>query len=482
MAPKVRTRFAPSPTGFMHIGNLRTALYAYLFAKSKGGDFVLRIEDTDQARYVEGATDVIYNTLRASNLPHDEGPDVGGNYAPYVQSERKQVYKQYALQLIERGEAYYCFCSKQELEQRKTEEGYDRHCRHLTAAEVQHNLSQGKPYVIRQKVPVDGLTSFEDAVFGEITVDNKTLDDQVLLKSDGLPTYNFANVVDDHLMQISHILRGSEYLSSNPKYILLYKAFGWDVPQFIHLPLIMGKNDDGSVTKLSKRHGATGFQELVDNGYLPSAIINYIALLGWSPKNDRELFTMPQLIEAFLVEGINKSPAVFDYQKLDWMNGEHIKLLPFDQFCTIALPFANIQDTPLADKWREIAALLQSRLHRLSQIPQMIAFLHQVAPYDTQLFVNQKNKSTLATSVDCLNAALTVFNSLQEWNADTLYAAFSELAQSKGIKFGQVMWAPRIALSGLLVTPGGAIEIMSIIGKPAAVQRVESALQLLMGK
>lgn len=482
MAPKVRTRFAPSPTGFMHIGNLRTALYAYLFAKSKGGDFVLRIEDTDQARYVEGATDVIYNTLRASNLPHDEGPDVGGNYAPYVQSERKQVYKQYALQLIERGEAYYCFCSKQELEQRKTEEGYDRHCRHLSKDEVQHNLSQGKPYVIRQKVPVDGLTSFEDAVFGEITVDNKTLDDQVLLKSDGLPTYNFANVVDDHLMQISHILRGSEYLSSNPKYILLYKAFGWDVPQFIHLPLIMGKNDDGSVTKLSKRHGATGFQELVDNGYLPSAIINYIALLGWSPKNDRELFTMPQLIEAFLVEGINKSPAVFDYQKLDWMNGEHIKLLPFDQFCTIALPFAKIQDTPLAGKWREIAALLQSRLHRLSQIPQMIAFLHQVAPYDTQLFVNQKNKSTLATSVDCLNAALTVFNSLQEWNADTLYAAFSELAQSKGIKFGQVMWAPRIALSGLLVTPGGAIEIMSIIGKPAAVQRVENALQLLMGK
>ncbi|GHT68839.1 glutamate--tRNA ligase [Bacteroidia bacterium] len=463
----------------MHIGNLRTALYAYLFAKSRGGDFVLRIEDTDQDRYVEGAIDVIYNTLRISNLPHDEGPDVGGNYGSYVQSERKEIYKQYALQLVEKGEAYYCFCSKEEVESGKTEEGYNRHCRNLSTDEVKKQLAAGKPYVIRQRVPMDGKTHFNDLVFGAIEVENKTLDDQILLKSDGLPTYNFANVVDDHLMLISHVLRGSEYLSSNPKYILLYKAFGWETPEFIHLPLIMGKNADGTVTKLSKRHGATGFQELVDDGYLPSAIINYIALLGWSPKNDREIFSLAELTATFAVEGINKSPAVFDYQKLDWMNSEHIKQLPFDEFCKLAQPFARIENTPLASQWNTIAQLLQSRLHKLSQIPELIAFLHQVAPYDTQLFVHAKNKSTVESSLAILTAVLNLLTAVDTWNGEVLHNVLGDFAQSQNIKFGPLMWPIRIALSGLSVTPGGALEIMAIIGKEQSLQRIANAITQL---
>jgi glutamyl-tRNA synthetase len=476
---QIRTRFAPSPTGFMHIGNLRTALYGYLFAKSKGGAFVLRIEDTDRERYVEGATDVIYNTLRLAGLPHNEGPDIGGNFAPYVQSERCDIYKHYALQLVERGEAYYCFCSKEETDAAKTEEGYNRHCRNLAADEVQHNLQDGRPYVIRQKMPLDGSTVYNDLVFGTIEVENRLLDDQILLKSDGMPTYNFANVVDDHLMQISHVIRGSEYLSSTPKYVLLYKGFGWDVPEFVHLPLIMGKNADGSVAKLSKRHGATGFQELIDDGYLPGAIVNYIALLGWSPKDDREIFTMPELVATFDLAGINKSPAVFDYQKLNWVNGEHIKLMPFGEFCAMALPFAKVQSTPLETKWTLIATLLQPRLHKFSQIPEMIDFLHHLPPYDAELFVNQKNKSTVASSIDILATALDMLKSLDTWDAASLHDVCSTLAQSKGIKFGTIMWPLRIALSGLTVTPGGATDIMEIIGREQALQRIEAGLAKL---
>jgi glutamyl-tRNA synthetase len=463
----------------MHIGNLRTALYAFLFAKSKAGDFVLRIEDTDRERYVEDATQVIYDTLKTAGITHDEGPDVGGQFGPYIQSERKAIYKEYALELIRNDEAYYCFCSKETLDLSKTEEGYNRHCRYLSPEEIRRNLDEGKSYVIRQKVRLEGQTVFNDAVFGEIVVDNKTLDDQILLKSDGLPTYNFANVVDDHLMQITHVIRGSEYLSSNPKYLLLYNAFRWDVPEFIHLPLILGKNEDGSVTKLSKRHGATGFQELVDAGYLPSAIINYIALLGWSPKNDREIFSLSELIETFSIQGINKSPAIFDYQKLDWINGEHIKALPLEDFVSLSFPYSHTQGTVLENKWNEIAQLLQSRIHTFTQIPEMIDFLYELKPYDAEFFVNKKNKTTQESSAEVIDAVLELLTPLEDWNVPVLKETLSHFAESRGIKFGQLMWSLRIAVSGLLVTPGGGIEIMDIIGKEASFRRFMYAKSLL---
>ena len=343
----------------MHIGNLRTALFAYLFAKSMNGKFILRIEDTDQGRYVEGATDVIYSTLRTAGLIHDEGPDIGGPYGPYTQSERKGMYRQYAEELVAKGEAYYCFCQKDDKDTESSVEGYDRHCRNLSKEEVQAALDAGKPYVIRQRIPLDGTTSWNDMVYGEITVENSTLDDQVLLKSDGMPTYNFANVVDDHLMHITHIIRGSEYLSSNPKYLLLYKAFGWEAPEYIHLPLINGKNPDGTISKLSKRHGAVSFQALLEQGYIPEGIINYIAMLGWSPKSEQEIFTMDELIAQFSVSGIHKSPAVFDYQKLDWVNGKHISMMDPAVFRTLALPFSGMEGTALESKWEKTASLMQ---------------------------------------------------------------------------------------------------------------------------
>jgi glutamyl-tRNA synthetase len=461
----------------MHIGNLRTALYAFLFAKSRKGDFILRIEDTDRERQVADATQVIYDTLKTAGIRHDEGPDTGGEYGPYVQSERKEIYKEYALALVEKGEAYYCFCSK---EDSKTDEGYDRHCRYLTREEIQKNLESGKPYVIRQKIKLEGQTVFNDAVFGEIAVDNKTLDDQILLKSDGMPTYNFANVIDDHLMEISHVIRGTEYLSSNPKYMLLYNAFGWEIPEFIHLPLILGKNEDGSVTKLSKRHGATGFRELIDEGYLPSAIINYITLLGWSPKNDREIFFMPDLIESFTIQGINKSPAVFDYKKLDWINSEHIKLLPFEEFSRLSFPHSQTEDTVLENKWNEIALLLQSRIHKFTQIPEMIHFLYQLDPYDVELFVNKKNKSSLESSLEIIEASLEVIKPVEAWTHSAINDLFTGFSQERNIKFGHLMWPLRIALSGLAVTPGGAIEIMSVIGKDETVRRLNRAIESIL--
>ncbi|MBQ6627016.1 MAG: glutamate--tRNA ligase, partial [Ruminococcus sp.] len=372
---KVRTRFAPSPTGFMHVGNLRTALYEYLVAKSLDGVFVLRIEDTDRERYVEGAVDVIYNTLNTAGLIHDEGPDKGGEYGPYVQSERKDMYLPYAEQLIKEGKAYRCFCTKERLEEVQNSTvggGYDRHCRDLSQEEIDKLLAEGTPYVIRQKMPIEGETKFVDAVFGEITVDNSELQDQILIKADGYPTYNFANVIDDHTMGITHVVRGSEYLSSTPKYNLLYDAFGWEIPTYIHLPLINGKNDDGTVSKLSKRHGSTGFEDLIKDGYLPQAIINYIALLGWCPKDNQEIFTLDELCKVFDISGISKSPSVFDYDKLDWFNAEYIRNMSVEEFAAVADPYFT---QALGDKELDrikLASILQQRTVKLTDIPDTI--------------------------------------------------------------------------------------------------------------
>ena len=478
---KVRTRFAPSPTGFMHVGNLRTALYEYLIAKSLGGTFVLRIEDTDQERKVEGAVDIIYNTLKAAKLFHDEGPDVGGEYGPYVQSERKDIYLPYAKQLIDEGKAYYCFCTKERLDSLRANSddpgaGYDRHCRDLPQEEVQRLLDSGTPYVIRQKMPLEGSTTFEDAVFGTITVDNSELQDQILIKADGYPTYNFANVIDDHTMNITHVVRGCEYLSSTPKYNLLYEAFGWEIPTYIHLPLIMGKNDDGSVSKLSKRHGATSFEDLVKAGFLPEAIINYIALLGWCPKDNREMFTIEELIENFSIDGISKSPAVFDYDKLEWFNGEYIKAMSVEKFAETAMPYFK-QAVPSKElDWVKVASILQQRTTKLTQIPEKISFFENQPEYEKDLFVNKKSKTTLENSAPLLKAAIEALDALPEWNHDTIHDCLIELAQKLEVKNGTVMWPVRIAASGMAVTPGGAVEILDILGKEESMQRLNNGL------
>lgn len=476
MNGNIRTRFAPSPTGYMHLGNLRTALYAFLYAKSQKGKFILRIEDTDRERYVEDATQKIYNTLADAGISYDEGPDQGGEYGPYIQSERREIYKKYALDLVEKGGAYFCFCSKDDS---RTEEGYDRHCRDLSREIIHENLDLGKPYVIRQKINLEGSTSFNDAVFGEIKVENNKLDDQVLLKRDGLPTYNFAHVIDDHLMKITHVIRGSEYLSSTPKYIQLYDAFNWDKPEYIHLPLILGRNEDGSVTKLSKRHGAVSFQELIQEGYLPAAIINYIALLGWSPKGDKELFSVAELIDAFSIRDINKNSPVFDYKKLDWINSEHIKLLSPDDFSVIAYPFSKVSGTVLEHKWKEIATLLHSRVHKFTQIPEMIGFMFELCPYSTDLFINKKNQSTIESSIKILRASLEIIKSIPQWNQDAIFSAFENFSLSKNTKLGYIMWPLRIALSGLTVTPGGAMDIMYVIGREEAMVRLSYAIELI---
>lgn len=461
----------------MHIGNLRTALFAYLFAKSMNGKFILRIEDTDQGRYVEGATDVIYSTLRTAGLIHDEGPDIGGPYGPYTQSERKGMYRQYAEELVAKGEAYYCFCQKDDKDTESSVEGYDRHCRNLSKEEVQAALDAGKPYVIRQRIPLDGTTSWNDMVYGEISVENSTLDDQVLLKSDGMPTYNFANVVDDHLMHITHIIKGSEYLSSNPKYLLLYKAFGWEAPEYIHLPLINGKNPDGTISKLSKRHGAVSFQALLEQGYIPEGIINYIAMLGWSPKSEQEIFTMDELIAQFSVSGIHKSPAVFDYQKLDWVNGKHISMMDPAVFRTLALPFSGMEGTALESKWEKTASLLQSRIGKMSEIPEKTAFLHELPDYSTELFINKKNKSTLETSAAILKKAANTLSTVDDWSEEVLLDTVTGMASEAGLKIGPFTWPIRIALSGLLVTPGGAIDLLYILGKEESLRRITKAIE-----
>ncbi len=479
---EVRTRFAPSPTGFMHVGNLRTALYSYLIARAMKGKFILRIEDTDQARFVEGAVDTIYKTMAAAGLHHDEGPDNGGAFGPYIQSERRSLYKKYALELVEKGAAYYCFCDKNEPENddedgTETHGGYDGRCRELKADEVAAALAAGKPYVIRQKIDREGVSTFTDLVFGEITIENKVLDDQILLKQDGMPTYNFANVVDDHLMKISHVVRGSEYLPSTPKYNMLYRAFGWEIPQYVHLPLIMGRNADGSVSKLSKRHGSVSFENLMNEGYLPEAVINYIALLGWSPKNDREIFSLAELEEIFSIAGLNKAPAVFDYTKLKWMNGEYTKVMDSGAFSSMAFAASGLSGTALEGKWPQIAALLQSRIGLVSEIPGKVAFLLNRPDFDSELFVNKKNKCDRETALNILTDFITAADSLPEWENDPLFALLQQTAAKYNMK--SVMWAVRIALSGETVTVGGATDIMTIIGREESLKRLRSALEQL---
>ncbi|MGN0453365.1 MAG: glutamate--tRNA ligase [Ruminococcus sp.] len=478
----VRTRYAPSPTGFMHVGNLRTALYEYLIAKSQGGKFVLRIEDTDRERLVEGAVDVIYNTLMVAGLNHDEGPDVGGEYGPYVQSERKDMYLPYAEQLIKEGKAYRCFCTKERLEKLSSESaggGYDGHCRDLPQEEIDRLLSEGVPYVIRQKMPSEGSTTFSDAVFGDITVENSELTDQILIKSDGYPTYNFANVIDDHTMGITHVVRGCEYLSSTPKYNLLYEAFGWEIPTYVHLPLIMGKNEDGSVSKLSKRHGATGFEDLVREGYLPQAIINYIALLGWCPKSNQEIFTLEELCENFHVDEISKSPSVFDYDKLTWLNGEYLRAMSEEEFTAVLKPYYDevFGDTPYdAEK---LFGILHERTVKLTDVPEMIAFFKELPEYDKELFVNKKSKTTLENVPDILKAVYDELSALGTWNAESIKECLMNLALRLELKNGTVMWPARIAAAGKTVTPGGAVEILDILGREEALKRIEAGLNKL---
>ena len=476
----VRTRFAPSPTGFMHVGNLRTALYAWLLARSGKGKFILRIEDTDQARFVENAVEVIYNTLASAGLDHDEGPDKDGGFGPYVQSERKNLYRPFAEELVKSGHAYYCFCEKSE--EPTTEagttfvDGCPSRCVDLTPAEVQAKLDAGVPYVIRQKIDRSGVVSFHDLVFGDITIEAKVLDDQILIKQDGMPTYNFANVIDDHLMQITHVVRGSEYLSSTPKYNLLYQAFGWDIPQYVHLPLIMGRDAEGNVSKLSKRHGSVSFENLVEEGFLPEAIINYIALLGWSSKTDREIFSLAELAELFSVEGLNKAAAIFDYDKLRWMNSEYIKQMNFDEFKAKAAKFAPAEYEKMQNVWDKVAALLQSRLENFTDIPGMVGFLIEQPAYDVDLFNHKKNKATPETAKEIINDVMPEFKACENWNAESLTAILMNYAQIREIKVGRVMWGVRIALSGQAVTPGGPGEIMEIIGREESFARLNAAL------
>lgn len=479
----VRTRFAPSPTGFMHIGNLRTALYEYLVAKSQGGDFVLRIEDTDRERYVEGAVDIIYNTLKIAGLQHDEGPDKPGEYGPYVQSERLNMYKPYAEQLIEQGKAYRCFCTKERLDSLKDDEtpggGYDRHCRNLPQEEIDRLLAEGVPYVIRQKMPLEGSTTFTDAVFGEITVENSELQDQILIKTDGYPTYNFANVIDDHTMNITHVVRGCEYLSSTPKYNLLYEAFGWEVPTYIHLPLIMGKDADGNVAKLSKRHGSTGFEDLIKEGYLPQAIINYVALLGWCPSDNQEMFTLDELTRAFSIDGISKSPSIFDYDKLEWFNGEYIRKMSPEEFTSYAMPYYKEAVTSRELPWDKLCGILQQRVTRFTQIPEMIDFFDKLPEYDAEMFVNKKSKTNLENAPVMLKAVTDRLTALESWDKDSIHDCLINLAQELEVKNGTVMWPARIAAAGKKVTPGGAVEILEILGRDESLARLNLGLKKL---
>ncbi len=479
----VRTRFAPSPTGFMHIGNLRTALYEYLVAKSQGGDFVLRIEDTDRERYVEGAVDIIYNTLKIAGLQHDEGPDKPGKYGPYVQSERLNMYKPYAEQLIEQGKAYRCFCTKERLDSLKDDEtpggGYDRHCRDLPQEEIDRLLAEGVPYVIRQKMPLEGSTTFTDAVFGEITVENSELQDQILIKTDGYPTYNFANVIDDHTMNITHVVRGCEYLSSTPKYNLLYEAFGWEVPTYIHLPLIMGKDAEGNVAKLSKRHGSTGFEDLIKEGYLPQAIINYVALLGWCPSDNQEMFTLDELTRAFSIDGISKSPSIFDYDKLEWFNGEYIRKMSPEEFTSYAMPYYKEAVTSRELPWDKLCGILQQRVTRFTQIPEMIDFFDKLPEYDAEMFVNKKSKTNLENAPVMLKAVTDRLTALESWDKDSIHDCLINLAQELEVKNGTVMWPARIAAAGKKVTPGGAVEILEILGRDESLARLNLGLKKL---
>ena len=479
---KVRTRFAPSPTGRMHVGNLRTALYAYLIAKHEGGDFILRIEDTDQERYVEGAVEIIYRTLEKTGLVHDEGPDKDGGVGPYVQSERqaKGIYLEYAKKLIEKGEAYYCFCDKERLEGLKqTVAGkeisvYDKHCLSLSKEEVEANLAAGKPYVIRQNNPRTGTTTFHDDIYGDITVDNSELDDMILIKSDGYPTYNFANVVDDHLMGITHVVRGNEYLSSSPKYNRLYEAFGWEVPEYIHCPLITNEEHQ----KLSKRCGHASYEDLIDQGFLTEAVVNFVALLGWSPSDNREIMSLSELVEAFDYHHINKSPAVFDIAKLKWMNGEYIKKMDPDAFYERALPY--LKEVLKKDfDLKKIAGMVQTRIEVFPDIPELVDFFEEVPEYDSAMYRHKKMKTTEETSLAVLKEVLPVLEAQEDYTNDPLYASLSAFVKEHGYKNGYVMWPLRTAVSGKQMTPAGATEIMEIIGKEETLKRVHAAIEKL---
>ena len=481
---KVRTRFAPSPTGRMHVGNLRTALYAYLIAKHEGGDFILRIEDTDQERYVEGALDIIYRTLEKTGLVHDEGPDKDGGVGPYVQSERQAsgIYMKYAKQLIEQGDAYYCFCDKERLESLKTsvsEDGtqivnYDKHCLHLSKEEIEANLAAGKPYVVRINMPTEGTTTFHDEIYGDITVPNEELDDMILIKSDGYPTYNFANVIDDHLMNITHVVRGNEYLSSAPKYNRLYEAFGWEVPVYVHCPLITDENHK----KLSKRCGHSSYEDLLDQGFVSEAIVNYVALLGWCPQDNREIFSLPELVEAFDYHHMSKSPAVFDINKLKWMNGEYLKAMDFDKFYELAEPYIKKVITKDYDL-KNIASLIKSRIEILPDIKDQIDFFEAVPEYDTAMYCHKKMKTNEETSLEVLKEILPRLEVWDDYSNDALFGLLKGFAEEKGYKNGYVMWPVRTAVSGKHNTPGGATEIMEVLGKAESVERIKNAIELL---
>ncbi len=481
---KTRTRFAPSPTGRMHVGNLRTALYAYLIAKHDGGDFMLRIEDTDQERYVEGAVDIIYRTLANAGLVHDEGPDKDGGVGPYVQSERMEtgIYMEYAKQLVEKGEAYYCFCDKDRLDTLKSgigEDGkeitvYDKHCLHLSKEEVEANLAAGKPFVIRQNMPTEGTTTFHDEIYGDISVDNAELDDMILIKSDGYPTYNFANVVDDHTMNITHVVRGNEYLSSAPKYNRLYEAFGWEVPVYVHCPLIT----DETHKKLSKRSGHSSYEDLLDQGFLSEAIINFVALLGWCPENNQEIFSLEELVKAFDYRHMSKSPAVFDMTKLRWMNSEYMKAMDFDTFYEMAEPYIKEVVTKDYDL-KKIAAMVKTRIEVFPDIKEHIDFFEQVPEYDNAMYCHKKMKTNEENSLQLLQEVLPVLEAQEEFTNDALFAKLSEFAKEKEYKTGYVMWPIRTAMSGKQMTPGGATELMEVLGKEESVARIKMAIEKL---
>lgn len=481
---KVRTRFAPSPTGYMHVGNLRTALYAFLLAKKNDGTFILRIEDTDQERQVEGATDIIYNTLRKTSLIWDEGPDIGGPVGPYVQSQRMGMFREYAQRLIDNGTAYYCFCDKERLnELRDIQQAsglmpkYDGHCRSLSKEEIDENLLAGTPYVIRQKMPRDGTTTFHDDVYGDISVENNTLDDQILVKTDGMPTYNFANVVDDHTMGITHVIRGNEYLSSTPKYNLLYKAFGWEVPVYVHCAPVM----KDATHKLSKRNGDASFEDLLEKGYLTEAIINYIALLGWAPKGENEVFTLAELCNEFDISGISKSPAIFDNKKLKAINGAYIRKFTVDEFETRALPFIRKTCKREDIDTKLLAQMLQPRTELFTDIPDQVDFIDALPEYDTQMYCHKKMKTNLENSKSALEALLPVLKSIpeNEWLLENIHTKCFEVIETLDVKNGVVLWPLRTAISGKQFTPGGGIDLAEILGKNCTVERIEIGIKKL---
>ncbi len=479
---RVRTRFAPSPTGYLHIGGLRTALYAYLFAKKNGGDFILRLEDTDRERLVDQASEVIYRTLKDTGLIYDEGPDVSGEYGPYIQSERKAIYEEYAKKLVETGGAYYCFCTKERLQsvrEQSEKNGenfkYDKCCLGLGKEEIQNNLDSGVPYVIRQNIPTEGETTYHDMVYGEITVPNSDMEDHVLLKSDGYPTYNLANVIDDHLMEISHIIRGIEYLSSTPKYNLLYESLGWEIPKYIHLPPVMRDKQN----KLSKRHGDASYEDFIEKGYLQEAILNYIALLGWAPGGTQEIFSLEELTKEFDIGGISRSPAVFDVDKLKWMNGEYIRSISEEEFVGLALPYYKQAIDVEKFDLNLITRIIRQRLEVLTDIPGKLAFLAKMPEYELDLYEHKKMKVTKESALANLEQAKTTLEKLEDYSEDGLHTALMELVSEMGIKNGQLLYPLRIAITGTAVTPGGAIEISALLGKEETLLRLNKSIELL---